>query len=80
MLNPKTYSINDFVPVAVLGSGSFGLVYLVESKKHPEKKYAMKVLDKKKIMQDNIVKYTQTERDILSKISHPFIVELKYAF
>ncbi len=58
MINPKKYSMNDFVPIAVLGSGSFGLVYLVESKNKPENKFAMKVLDKKMIITENIVKYT----------------------
>ena len=58
ILNPKKYTINDFMPVAILGKGSFGHVFLVESSKNKEKKYAMKVLDKKNVMLENIVKYT----------------------
>lgn len=56
-MNPKNFSINDFMPIAVLGSGSFGDVYLVESRVS-KRKYAMKVLDKKKIVMENIVRYT----------------------
>lgn len=56
-LSPRRFSINDFIPIAVLGHGSFGLVYLIETKAS-QKRYAMKVLDKKKIIMDNIVKYT----------------------
>ena len=40
----------------------------------------MKVLNKKKIFQDNLKKYAVTERNVLCQISHPFIVKLRYAF
>lgn len=42
--------------------------------------YAMKVLSKEKIISNNLVKYAQTERNVLSYIEHPFIVNLNYAF
>lgn len=78
-MNPKALSIHDFIPIAQLGSGSFGQVYLAE-KKDSGHKFAMKVLDKKKILGENILKYIQTERDILTKIDHPFIVHLNCSF
>ena len=40
----------------------------------------MKVLKKKKIRELNQVEHTMTERRILEKIRHPFIVRLAYAF
>ena len=64
---------------ALLGRGSFGSVYLVE-KKNTQMFYAMKVLNKSLIMNQNIVKYAMTERNVLSITSHPFIVKLNYAF
>lgn len=42
--------------------------------------YAMKILNKKQIMGQNLVKYAKTERDVLTYTSHPFIVGMKYAF
>ena len=42
--------------------------------------YAMKILQKKKIMAQNLIKYAVTERNVLSITKHPFIVGLNYAF
>ena len=44
------------------------------------KYYAMKILNKKQILGQNLVKYAKTERDVLTFMHHPFIVGLKYAF
>lgn len=62
-----------------LGKGSFGQVYLVKQKGSMNQ-YAMKILNKAKIIQANITRYIQTEKKILSMISCPFIVKLHYAF
>ena len=40
----------------------------------------MKVLNKRQIMGQNLVKYARAERNILTYTSHPFIVGMKYAF
>ena len=42
--------------------------------------FAMKVLDKAKIFEQQLTKYAKTERDVLTYTHHPFIVGLKYAF
>ena len=72
-----------------LGQGSFGVVYLVEKLRldanggDPQKTgkfFAMKILNKKQILGQNLVKYAKTERDVLTYMRHPFIVGLKYAF
>ena len=40
----------------------------------------MKVLSKKKIREENLKKYAITERNVMSSMGHPFIVQLRYAF
>jgi serine/threonine protein kinase len=40
----------------------------------------MKVLKKAKIIKNHLQRYAMTERNILSSVSHPFIVKLNYAF
>lgn len=42
--------------------------------------YAMKVLSKNKINQQNLLRYALTERNVLNLCKHPFIVGLHYAF
>ena len=69
----------DFLPICLLGSGSFGEVYLVQ-KRDTGVFYAMKVLQKEKILSHNLVKYAFTERNVLSYTIHPFIVALHFAF
>eukprot|EP00826_Nyctotherus_ovalis_P017466 TRINITY_DN1514_c0_g1_i4.p1 TRINITY_DN1514_c0_g1~~TRINITY_DN1514_c0_g1_i4.p1 ORF type:complete len:439 (-),score=122.67 TRINITY_DN1514_c0_g1_i4:292-1608(-) len=69
----------SFMAHKLLGKGSFGEVYLVE-KLGSSSFYAMKVIKKEKIMNENLVKYVITERRVMSEISHPFIVKLHFAF
>lgn len=42
--------------------------------------YAMKVLRKDKIKMDNKVEYIMTERRILERINHPFLIKMHWAF
>jgi serine/threonine protein kinase len=84
----KSIGPHNFLPILKLGQGSFGQVYLVEkitigkdgSHTPTGKQYAMKILNKKQILGQNLVKYAKTERDVLSYTKHPYIVGLKYAF
>ena len=72
-------TLEDFEHLKVLGKGSFGKVILVKNINN-NKLYAMKILDKKFIVKKNQVSHTQTERVLLEKLKHPFIVRLNYAF
>lgn len=78
----KSTAISDYLDFELqylLGRGSFGDVYLV---KHREtgQLYAMKVLSKEKIISRNLMNYAITERNVMSYITHPFIVGLNFAF
>ncbi|PRP78948.1 protein kinase 2 [Planoprotostelium fungivorum] len=70
---------DDFELLNVIGKGSFGKVMQVK-KKDDGKIYAMKVLNKEAIIARKQVAHTKAEKSILSKIQHPFIVHLHYAF
>ncbi len=69
----------DFDLLKVIGKGSFGKVMLVR-KKDDGAVYAMKVLRKDAIIKRRQVAHTQAERDILTQLKHPFIVNLNFAF
>ncbi|KAL4429957.1 hypothetical protein ABPG74_000323 [Tetrahymena malaccensis] len=72
-------TIHSFIIHSMLGKGSFGDVYLVQKKDNLQY-YAMKVLQKNKMMKSNVIKYALTERNVLSLSNHPFIVKLNYSF
>ena len=72
-------SPHNFLVLKELGKGSFGEVFLV-SKQDTGQLYAMKVLQKEKIISQNLIKYALTERNVLSYMKHPFIVSLNFAF
>ena len=70
---------DDFETFNMLGKGSFGEVYLVKYKKN-NKYYALKSLNKKRVMSQNLLRYAKAERNVLCINKHPFIVGLHFAF
>ncbi|XP_076306966.1 cAMP-dependent protein kinase catalytic subunit alpha-like isoform X4 [Tachypleus tridentatus] len=79
--NPSknTASLDDFDRVKTLGTGSFGRVMLVQHKKEKEY-YAMKILDKQKVVKLKQVEHTLNEKKILQAIDFPFLVKLEFHF
>ncbi|RWR73496.1 serine/threonine-protein kinase AtPK2/AtPK19 [Cinnamomum micranthum f. kanehirae] len=75
----QSVGLDDFEIMKVVGQGAFGKVFQVR-KKGTTEIYAMKVMRKDKIMEKNHAEYMKAERDILTKIDHPFIVQLRYSF
>ena len=69
----------DFQPLKLLGTGSFGRVLLVRYLSN-NTLYAMKILSKNQIKIKNQQEHTKTERDLMVKINNPFIVNIKFAF
>jgi serine/threonine protein kinase len=76
---PEKVTIEDFDLLNVIGRGSFGKVFQVR-KKNTGKIFALKVLNKKTIIERNEVDHTKAERNILQKLIHPFLMNLHYSF
>lgn len=79
--NPSsnTSKLDDFERIKTIGTGSFGHVLLVKHKTTDEF-YAMKILDKLKIIKLKQVEHTINEKRILESINFPFIVKLEFSF
>ncbi|XP_024516614.1 serine/threonine-protein kinase AtPK2/AtPK19 isoform X1 [Selaginella moellendorffii] len=69
----------DFELLNLVGQGAFGKVFQVRLKGSSDI-YAMKVMRKDKVLEKNYVDYMKAERDIMTKIVHPFIVQLRCSF
>ncbi|ODQ66993.1 kinase-like protein [Nadsonia fulvescens var. elongata DSM 6958] len=70
---------NDFEPIKVLGTGTYGKVLLVREKA-TGRLYAQKQLKKASmVVATKTLENTKTERAILESVRHPYIVKLFYA-
>lgn len=69
--------LDDFDRVKTLGTGSFGRVMLSQQKETKEY-YAMKILDKAKVVKLKQVEHTLNEKRILTAVNFPFLVNLKW--
>lgn len=78
-LKNNSVGLEDFEVLKVVGQGAFAKVYQVR-KNGSSEIFAMKVMRKDKIFEQDHAEYMKAERDILTKIDHPFIVQLKYSF
>ena len=75
----KRYDKNDFKFLYVIGKGGFGRVWKIESKK-TKQIFALKEMSKLKIIDKKSEKSINSEREFLSKLHNPFIVNMHYAF
>ncbi|XP_009607535.1 serine/threonine-protein kinase AtPK2/AtPK19 [Nicotiana tabacum] len=76
---PRSVGLDDFEVLKVVGQGAFAKVYQVR-KIGTSEILAMKVMRKDKILEKDHAEYMKTERDVLTKIDHPFVVRLRYSF
>ena len=77
--NKNTIHRNNFKFLYVIGKGGFGRVWKIQSKK-TKNVYALKEMSKLKIIDKKSEKSINSEREFLSKLHHPFIVNMHYAF
>ena len=93
---PKgTYRLCDFLFQRTLGTGSFGRVHLgmpasptplvkltilTVRSKHNLRFYAIKVLQKEKIVKSKQIDHTNNEQQMLLAVQHPFIINLWGSF
>lgn len=62
-----------------IARGKYSIVKLVENKE-THKQYAMKIVNKSFLSCQNKIGTALTERNILERVNHPFIISLDYAF
>ena len=77
--NKNILNRNNFKFLYVIGKGGFGKVWKIQSKK-TKTIYALKEMSKLKIIDKKSEKSINSEREFLSKLNHPFIVNMHYAF
>ena len=76
---PKEVGRQQFESLYVIGKGGFGKVFCVKYKKNNQI-YAMKQMHKTKIIGKKSIHSVLNERQLLSKLKHPFIVNMSFAF
>lgn len=74
-----TVNLDSFTLIRVLGKGSFGKVFLCNYVP-TNKLFALKVLSKEYIKVRNQITHTLTEREVLTKVRHPYVIGLVMAF
>lgn len=76
----RQYSIIDFDLIRVIGRGSYAKVLMVELRK-TKRIYAMKVIKKALVTDDEDIDWVQTEKHVFETASnHPFLVGLHSCF
>jgi len=80
-MNPRftPIGLEDFEVIRSLATGAFGNVMLVQHKTTKDQ-FAMKVLNKEKVIRKDSINHVHNEKKILHATSFPFIVELKFRF
>jgi tRNA A-37 threonylcarbamoyl transferase component Bud32 len=77
--SPEKLTLDDFDIITVIGQGSFGKVVQCRLKRDG-RVFAMKMLNKKSIIERGEVEHTKAEKAILQSIQHPFLMCLHYSF
>lgn len=71
------YTLKDFKMVQTIGTGTFGRVYICKLQQdQKEGFFAMKVLKKLEVVRLKQVEHINSEKEILSQVRFPFIVNM----
>ncbi|EDO48026.1 predicted protein, partial [Nematostella vectensis] len=76
---PKKKKTSDFRFGKLLGEGSYSTVYVAQEIS-TGKEYAIKVLEKRHIQKEKKVAQVSREKEVLSRLNHPFFVILYFTF
>ncbi|CCM02920.1 uncharacterized protein FIBRA_05034 [Fibroporia radiculosa] len=83
-LERGTLKLTDFEVKGTLGTGTFGRVLLVRPRNplapNTQNCFALKILRKSEIVRLRQVEHVNAERYILSRVCHPFVVDLYATF
>lgn len=80
---PAKPSPTDFVPVRIIGEGSFSTVLKTRHVSDPRKVFACKICPKDKIRREKKIHAVFRERDLMNQLSkrgNPFFIQLYYTF
>ena len=72
-------TVANFKPIKVIGKGGFSYVTAVR-KKDTGILYAIKTMEKEFVISEDKITQIMTEKEILRKMQHPFIVSIHWAF
>lgn len=75
----RTFKLEQFEKIQIIGRGSFGEVWLVKDKTD-QHVYAMKVLKKRILIQRNQILNTIVEKDFYTQYDNPWSAKLYYSF
>jgi len=74
-----TIEMNDLKKHRILGQGGFGTVWLCTSKKD-NNAFALKVINKRKVLQEKQERSLLREKELLFMLHHPFILHIVSSF
>lgn len=75
----ESVELKELTHISILGCGKYGLVKLVKTPK-VQVVFALKIMQKGRVVADNIGEEVNNERQLLLECDHPFIVKLYRTF